>query len=175
MSKNSHVRLAARIAVCLAAALAAPFAFGADAGGVRTQARLLDSAVFPCVNCFFGTADRYYCFAADNKVLIGHRRTPVLNWKDNSKNYLAKVHGGWADWSAPGESVPIRYDDKHIWLPRPEEKQGRRGLWGSLKSAAAWITRANSKQVTLARSSPRDIFTGNEQCRGTDRAKTPGN
>ncbi len=168
-----YVRLAVRTAV-VAAALVVSSAFGAGAGGVQAQAQLLDHAVFPCANCFFGASDHFYCFAADNKVLIGHRRTPVLNWKDNSKNYLPKIHGGWADWSAPGQGVPIRYDDRHIWLPRPEDKEAKTGFWGRLKSAAAWIARSKSKQVKLDRSSPRDIFTSNEQCRGTDRAKAPG-
>ncbi len=166
------VRLPVRLAFWVATAMAVPLAFGAD-GGVQTKAQLLDHAVFPCANCFFGASDHYYCFAADSKVLIAHRRTPVLNWKDNSKNYLTKLHGGWADWSASGEYVPIRYDDRHIWAPRPEAEP-RRGFWGRIKGAAAWVARANSKQVKLDRTSPRDIFTGNEQCRGTDRAKAPG-
>jgi hypothetical protein len=174
MKPYSRVRLAVRTAIWVAAALALPFAFGAEANGAQAQAQLLDHAVFPCANCFFGASDHYYCFAADNKVLIGHRRTPVLNWKDNSKNYLAKVHGGWADWNAAGLSVSLRYDDKHIWLPRPQDKESGRGVWAGMKAAAAWITRAKGKQVKLERSSPRDIFTSNEQCRGTDRAKAPG-
>jgi hypothetical protein len=172
MSLYAHVRLAVRMAVCLAGLLVPPLVSAADAGGVQAQAQLLDHAVFPCANCFFGVSDHYYCFAADNKVLIGHFRTPVLNWRDDSKNYLAKVHGGWADWNAPGQTVPIRYDDAHIWLPRPE-KEAQHGFWAGFKSAIAWIARAKSKQVSLTRSSPRDIFTGNAQCRGTG-AKAPG-
>lgn len=173
MNPFSHARFAARLAVCVAAALAAPFAFGADAGPAKTQAVLLDHAEFPCANCFFGVSDRYYCFAADNKVLIGHYRVPVLNWKDDSKNYLTSVHGGWADWSASGRAVPIRYNDRNIWMPRPE-KEIKHGFGASVKAALVWIARAKSKEVKLARSSPRDIFIKNEQCRGTDKAKSPG-
>ena len=151
MKPFSQVSFAVRTAVCVALALAAPLVFGADAGGVQAQAQLLDHAVFPCVNCFFGTSDHYYCFAADNKVLIGHRRAPVMNWRDSSKNALPKIHGGWADWKASGQSVALRYDDQYIWLPRPEDKEAKTGVWASMKAATAWIFRAKSKQVRLTR------------------------
>ena len=143
-------------------------------GGLEAaSADELDHAVFPCANCFFGTSDHYYCFATDNKVLIGHRRAPVMNWRDSSKNALPKLHGGWADWNVPGQNVALRYDDQYIWLPRPAEEP-KRGVWASMKAATAWVFRAKSKQVRLTRSTPRDIFAGNERCRGADRAKAPG-
>jgi len=95
-----------------------------------------------------------------------------MNWEDKSKNYLKKVHGGWAAWTAPGQTVPITYDDKHIWVPRAEGKQVR-GLWAHLKATAAWIIRADGKQVRLTQSSMRDIFTNNDRCRDAARAKAP--
>jgi hypothetical protein len=173
MNMYSHVRAAVRTAVCLAALLAPAAAPAADAKGVEAQAQLLDRAEFPCANCFFGVSDHYYCFATENKILIGHYRTPVMNWRDDSRNALTKVHGGWAGWTAPGQTVALRYDDAHIWLPRPQEEP-KSGFWAGFKGAIAWIARAKSKQVSLTRSSPRDIFTGNAQCRGTGAAKTPG-
>jgi hypothetical protein len=153
----------------VAASLAALVSFGAAADRQQGQAQLLDRAEFLCDNCLFGASDYYYCFAADDKILIGYQRTPVLNWQDKSKNYLAPVHPSWAAWSAPGQTVPISYDDKHIWIDRV--KEARPGFWGDLKTLAFWASRADGKQVRLTRSSTRDIFINNGQCRGTDKSK----
>ena len=92
MNVCSYVRTVIRASVCLAASLAAPVSFGAPADRQQVQAQLLDHAEFLCANCFFGPSDYYYCFATNNKVLIGYQRTPVLNWRDQSKNYLTPVH-----------------------------------------------------------------------------------
>jgi len=170
MNVHFCVRSVIRTSVCVAALLAAPLSFGAPAGRLQVQAQLLDRAEILCANCFFGPSDYYYCLTTDDKVLIGYQRTPVLNWRDPSKNYLTPVHPVWAAWTAPGQTVPISYDDKHIWVSRADGKQVR-GLWGHLKLAAFWITRADSKQVKLTRSSSRDIFTNNDRCRGGDSAK----
>jgi len=148
----------------VAASLAAPVSFGGAAGRQQAPAQLLDQAEFLCANCFFGPSDYYYCFAADSKILIGYQRTPVLNWRDKSKNYLTAVRPAWAAWTAPGQTVPIGYDDKHIWVSRAEAKPAR-GLWAHLRAAAMWVSRANGKQVRLTRSPLRDIFTHNDQCR----------
>ena len=169
MNSYSYIRSVIRTSVCVAASLAAPVSFGAAAGRQEVQAQLLDRAEFPCANCFFGAADYYYCFAADHKVLVGYQRTPVLNWRDKSKNYLTTVHPAWAAWTAPGQTVPISYDDKHIWVNRA--KQVRRGFWAHLKAVAFWASRADGKQVRLTQSSMRDIFTNNDQCRDSDGAK----
>lgn len=134
--------------VCLAALLTAPVSFGAAAEQHQVQAQVLDHAELLCANCFFGTSDYYYCFAADNKIMIGYQRIPVFNWRDKSKNYLTKVHSGWAAWAAPGQTVPISYDDKHIW-----------------------VNRADGKQVKLKQSYSRDIFTNNDRCREAVRTK----
>jgi hypothetical protein len=155
----------------VAASLAAPVSFGAAAGRQQVPAQLLDRAEILCDNCFFGPSDYYYCFAVDNKILVGYQRVPVLNWQDKSKNYLTPVHPAWAAWAAPGQTVPISYDDKHIWVSRANGKPVRRDLWAHLKALAFWVSRGDGKQVKLTQSPLRDIFTNNDRCRGADRAK----
>jgi hypothetical protein len=167
MSWRAFGRPAIRASLGLAAALFAGARIGAASDRRQAQAQLLDRAEFLCANCFFGPSSYYYCFEADHTILVGRERAPVLNWRDSSKNYLTKVHGGWAAWSAPGQTVPISYDDKHIWVSRPEGKPAKRNLWGDLKALAAWVSRANRKQVKLTRSSPSDIFTHDGQCRSS--------
>jgi hypothetical protein len=130
----------------IAALLAAQTSFAADRPQV--QAQLLDHAEIPCANCFFGPSYYYYCFEADNKVLIGYQRTPVINWQDESKNYLTKVYHGWTAWSPSEQTVPITYDDKHIWVTRPE-----------------------GKPVKLTQIYSRDVFTGDNRCQEAVRAK----
>ena len=169
MSSYFNIRSLIRMSVCVATSLVALVSFGAAADRQQAQAQLLDRAEFLCDNCFFGASDYYYCFAADDKILIGYQRTPVLNWQDKSKNYLAPVHPSWAAWSAPGQTVPISYDDKHIWVDRV--KQEKRGFRAHLQAIFFWASRADSKQVRLTRSSMRDIFTGSDQCRGAGGAK----
>ena len=129
-------------------ALAAPALFGAAAERQQAQAQLLDHAEALCDNCFFGPSYYYYCFAADNKVLIGYQRTQVMNWEDKSKNYLTRAHSAWKVWEAPGETVPLSYDDKHIWVTRPDGK----------------------KQVKMHRISSIDIFLNNKQCQDAGKA-----
>ena len=165
MNPYSYIRSVVRISVCAAASLGALVPFSAAAERRQAQAQLLDHAEFLCANCFFGASDFYYCFAVDDKVLIGYQRTPVLNWQDESKNYLTKFHGAWAAWTAPGQTVPISYDDKHIWVNRPEGKPAKRDLWAHIKAIGGWATRADGKQVRLTRRSLPDIFTHNDRCR----------
>jgi hypothetical protein len=94
-----------------------------------------------------------------------------LNWEDKSKNYLTGVHPAWAAWTAPGQTVPISYDDKHIWVSRPEGNQAKPNLWAHMKALAFWASRGNSKQVKLKRSSVGDIFINNDRCRGAGSTK----
>jgi hypothetical protein len=148
MNWYSYIRSVIRASVYVAVSLAAPVSLGVAADRQQVQAQLLDHAEFLCENCLFGASDYYYCFAADNKVLIAYQRTRVLNWQDKSKNYLTSVNRGWAVWTAPGQTVPITYDDKHIW-----------------------VSRADGKRVRLTQSSLSDIFTNNDRCRVADRAK----
>jgi hypothetical protein len=171
MNLYPYIRSVIRKPVCVAALLAAPVSFGAQADRQQVQAQLLDHAELLCANCFFGASDYYYCFEADNKVLIGYQKTPVLNWRDESKNYLAGVHHGWAAWTEPGQSVRISYDDKHIWVSRPDGKQVRRDLRAHVEAIANWVSRGNGRQVRLRRSPVRDIFTSNDRCRDAGRAK----
>jgi hypothetical protein len=165
MRSYSYIRSVIRTSVCVAASLAAPVSFAAAAGRQQVQAQLLDRAEILCANCFFGPSDYYYCFAADNKILVGYQRVPVLNWQDKSKNYLTPAHPAWAAWAAPGQTVPISYDDKHIWVSRANANPGRRHLWAHLKAVAFWVSRGDGKQVKLTQSSVRDIFTDNDRCR----------
>jgi hypothetical protein len=143
MNAPSYIR-----SIIVAAALAIPVSLGVAADRQQVQAQVLDHAEFLCANCFFGASDYYYCFAADNKVLIGYQRIRVMNWRDTSKNYLASAIPEWAAWTAPGQTVPIGYDDKHIW-----------------------VSRADGKQVKLTQSPLRDIFINNDRCRNADGAK----
>ena len=128
--------------IVLMSAVAASAVSGAAAERQQAQAQLLDHAEALCDNCFFGPSYYYYCFAADNKVLIGYQRTQVLNWEDKSKNYLTRVHKAWKVWEAPGETIPLSYDKKHIWVTRPDGK----------------------KRVKMHRISSSDIFLNNKQC-----------
>ena len=171
MSLHSYIRSVIRTSVCVAASLAAPVSFGAAGGRQQASAQLLDRAEFLCANCFFGPSDYYYCFAADNKILVGYQKAPVLNWGDKSKNYLAVVHPAWAAWTAPGQTVPISYDDKHIWVSRADAKRAKLGLWAHLRAAAMWVSRGDGRQVKLKQSSLRDIFANNDQCRKAGTAK----
>jgi len=101
-----------------------------------------------CDNCFFGPSYYYYCFEADNKILIAYQRTPVLNWEDKSKNYLTRAHKSWTVWTPPGESLPISYDGTHIWVARP-----------------------SGKPVKLIQNYSRDVFINNDRCREAVRTK----
>src|SRR5580692_9467271 len=123
MKLHSYIPALIRTSVCVAAALAAPVSFGAAAERHEAQAQLLDHAEILCDNCFFGPSYYYFCFAADNKILVGYQRIPVINWRDTSKNDLTRVHRQWTVWTAPGETLPISYDDKNIWVSRPDGKQ----------------------------------------------------
>jgi hypothetical protein len=139
-----------RSVILMSVFVTAPALFGTAAVRQQGQAQLLDHAESLCDNCFFGPSYYYYCFNVDNKVLIGYQRTQVLNWEDKSKNYLTRVHSAWKVWDAPGETVPLSYDDKHIWVTRP-----------------------NGKQVKMHRTASGDIFINNSQCRDAGKQK-PG-
>jgi hypothetical protein len=145
MNSYSCSRSAIRASVCAAVLVAAAVSFGAAADRHQVQAQVLDHAEFLCANCFYGPSDYYYCFAADNQILVGYQRTRVMNWQDKSKNHLTKVQDGWEKWTPPGMSVPLSYDAKHIWVSRPD-----------------------GKPVRLTRSSMRDIFINNDQCRAAN-------
>jgi len=150
---------------CVVLLFAATVTFGAPADRPQVPAQLLDHAEFLCANCFFGASKYYYCFAAGDQILVGYEKTPVLNWEDQSKNYLTTVRPKWAPWTAPGETMPISYDDKHIWVTRPVVQPGKENVWAHLRGFAFWASRGESKQVKLQRGNLRDIFTNNDRCR----------
>jgi len=112
------------------------------------QGKLLDSNEYLCSNCFFGANKYYYCFEADTKVLIGYQKVPVLNWKDPESNDLEKLHGAWRQWKKEGQTVPLRYDAKDIWVTQPD-----------------------GKQVKLKQDYSTDIFVNNSECRKAVRNK----
>ena len=130
----------------VAIALVVPSSFGVaankEADAKAAQALLLDHNEYPCDNCFFGPATSYFCFRADNKVLIGRERIPTMNWRDTSKNDLTKLHKSWREWQAPGATVNLKYDNKYIWVPGPD-----------------------GKDVRLTQDYTRDIFIDSRECR----------
>ena len=115
----------------------------------QVQGQLLDHNEYLCSNCFFGASTYYYCFEADKKILIGYQKIPTLNWKDSASNDLTKVHKSWAPLTAEGQSVPLRYDDKYIWVDRP-----------------------GAKAVRLKQDYNTDIFVNNSQCRSAVKKKS---
>jgi hypothetical protein len=149
----------------VAASLAAPLCFGAAADRQQAQAKVLDHAEFLCDNCLLAASQYYYCFEAGSQILIGYQSTPVMNYTDKSKNYLAAVRPSYTPWGAPGQAVPISYDDKHIWVSRPETPPAKQTTLGHLKAFAFWASHGDSKQVKMKRSNIHDIFLHNEACR----------
>jgi hypothetical protein len=137
----------------LLSALSVPCSFGAAAARTQTQARLLDQNEYSCANCFFGASTYYFCFAADNKILIGYEKIPTMNWTDPSKNWLTRAHKSWqpalsGDKSAETPTLPLSYDEKHIWVTGP-----------------------NGKQAKLTQDYTTDIFINSAQCRAAVRKK----
>ncbi len=114
----------------------------------EVQAQLLDQNEYLCDNCLFGSSSYYYCFEAGNKILIGYQKVPSIGWRDPESNHLTKVHKSWQPWTSEGEKVPLRYDDKNIWLTRPD-----------------------GKQVKLKQDYTTDIFINSPQCRAAVKKK----
>lgn len=114
----------------------------------QVQAKVLDHNAVLCSNCFFGPSTYYYCFEADNKVLIGYQKTPTFNWKDPERNDLSRVRKNWAEWKPEGETVPLRYDNKNIWVTGP-----------------------TGKSIKLTQDYTTDIFVNNRQCRAAVKPK----
>jgi hypothetical protein len=79
----------------------------------RTEAVLLDRAEYMCKNCLFGNSDYYFCFDANSKILIGHEKIRTQTRKKAPDNLL----------ETRGNKVPIRFDDKYIWIPGPNGKE----------------------------------------------------
>ena len=126
-----------------------PVLFAASSEQQQTQAEILEQASFPCSNCFFGNTYYFFCFQADDQILLAQHKFPTINYSDSRKNFLGKVRKSWRDPTPNGESVAIRYDDKHVWL-----------------------SRSDGKLIRLNRENSRDVFT-NPQCRAA--VKKAGN
>ena len=115
----------------------------------QVQAQLLDQNQYLCSNCLFGSNTYYYCFEAGDKILIGYQKSPTLNWKDETSNDLTRLHKSWAAWSSDGKTMPLSYDDKNIWVTRPD-----------------------GKSVKLKQDYTTDIFVNNRQCRSAVKKKS---
>ena len=171
MHPFSSFRISCLASLCVGVWLACAPGFGAEPAPVQAQAQLIDQASFPCVNCFMGRSRYYYCFAVDKDILVGYQSIRVMNYNDNSKNFLTWVDPKWQVWKAPpGATVPIRFNNQHIWVP-PVNSGARRTFWSHLKGAGIF-GRSPEKPVRLTRSPASDMFVHNDLCRGTDTPKT---
>ncbi len=146
-------RFFALIAIALAmsslgAGLLGSGLFGPSGDRQEAQAQLLDSNEYLCSNCFFGASTYYYCFEAGGKILIGYQKVPAMNWRDPSANLLTRAHKAWQPWVSEGQTVPLHYDEKYIWVKRPD-----------------------GGQVRLKQDYNTDIFINNSQCRAAVRKK----
>jgi len=96
--------------VVLAIFLLAPVSF-AGTEGQTVQATMLDHNEYPCENCLFGISDYYFCFAAQDKILVGHEKIRTQMRKHAPAELMER-----------GKSISIRYDDKFIWVPQVKGK-----------------------------------------------------
>jgi hypothetical protein len=96
-----------RVLVGIAVGLMAPLSFGATDQGQTVQAKMLDHNEFPCSNCLFGVSDYYFCFDASSRILIGHDKVRTQTWQHTPTALMER-----------GKTVPIRFDDKYIWVPQ---------------------------------------------------------
>jgi len=101
-----------QILVCSCVAV---LAFGAEKGDKpTTQATILDHNEFPCDNCLFGLSDYYFCLDTSQKILIGHEKVRTQTRKKNPVDLMQR-----------GKTVPVRFDDKYIWVGEPNGKELR--------------------------------------------------
>ena len=134
-------------------AFSVPSAFAAAPDKPTVQGKLLDENEYPCNNCFFGASTYYFCFEADNKILIGYQKIPTMNWRDPQANWLTKVHKSWTPLTPEGDqsgaqAFPLRYDEKDIWITRPD-----------------------GKQLKLKQDYSTDIFINSQRCRAAVKKK----
>ena len=108
-----------RAVLAVTFALVAPLSFGASADKgpppVSASAIMLDHNEYPCSNCLFGIADYYFCFDVNSKILIGHDKVRTQKWWQHDPTWLMER----------GKTVPIRYDDRYIWVPQAKGKELR--------------------------------------------------
>lgn len=115
--------------------------FAAPPERTQRQAQILQQASIPCPNCFFGNSYYFFCFAADNQILLAQDKIPTMNYSDSSKNFLGKIRKSWVRPALSGETTTIQYDNKHLWMPGE-----------------------NGRMVRLKLANSHDVFT-NPQCR----------
>jgi hypothetical protein len=77
-----------------------------------TQATVLDHNEYTCENCLFGNSDFYFCFDANQKILIGHEKVRTQTWQKKPDGLFER-----------GKPVSLRYDDKFIWVTAPGGKE----------------------------------------------------
>jgi hypothetical protein len=119
----------------MALAMLSPGTFGATADkavseSATIQAVLLDHNEFLCSNCLFGMSDYYFCFDANDRILLGHEKVRGQTWKQSPVDLLER-----------GKTVPLRYDDKYIW-----------------------VMRSNGKEAKLTQDYTKKIFLKNDRC-----------
>jgi len=139
MKHNIAAAIASKLLIVTLAA--SPVLLAAPAERKQAQARIVEQASFPCANCFFGNTYYFFCFEADNQILLAQDKIPTMNYSDASRNFLGKVHKSWRNPVPSSQPLTISYDDKHLWM-----------------------TRADGKEIRLKLENSRDVFT-NPKCR----------
>ncbi len=91
---------------------------------------MLDHNEFPCANCLFGVADYYFCFDASSKILIGYDKVRTQTRKKVPTDLMER-----------GKTVPLRFDDKYIW-----------------------VKQANGKELRLTQDYTKKIFLSSDRC-----------
>ena len=138
---SSRVTGSAVFKVMALALAVGPVVFAAPAERKETQAQILEQDSFPCPNCFFGNAYYFFCFAADNQILLAQDKIPTVNYSDSGKNLLGKFHKSWRRPNPSAATTTLQYDNDHVWM-----------------------LGENGQMVRLKRENSRDVFS-NPQCR----------
>jgi hypothetical protein len=117
--------------LCIAVALLVTASFGKTGDtAAQAQAVMLDHNEFPCANCLFGVADYYFCFDTHDKILIGYDKVRTQTRRKVPTDLMER-----------GKTVPLRYDDKYIW-----------------------VTRSNGKELRLTQDYTKKIFLSSDRC-----------
>jgi hypothetical protein len=127
---RSNLRRFLLPALFLGIAIAAPASFGAKDNTTDVQAVMLDHNEFPCQNCLFGVADYYFCFDASSKILIGYDKVRTQTRRKVPTDLMER-----------GKTVPLRFDDKYIW-----------------------VKQANGKELRLTQDYTKKIFLSSDRC-----------
>ncbi len=128
---------------------AAQVASAATPDKPEVQAQLLDHNEYLCDNCLFGSSSYYYCFEADNKILIGYQKVPVDQLErsgsqpsDKGSQVVAAV-----DVRRTKNSAPLRRQ-KHLVDPvRRQAGQAETGLHHRYLHQQPAVPRGRQKEV----------------------------